>query len=182
MNRRKHASSATQAVGRDFDVCSSAWWLDGWDRPPSPLGPPYRADDPPVAPAETWLLQTGWKRHGLIRVDESPRLMARSRISMFFGLRILLARLFEPDLQTCLRGKPPERRQIQDRRDAISDETRPDFAQGVVLSWLICARNSAGPQGGSACNSLTAMPRFASEYFRLFMIPHTSFGSLTKGP
>jgi putative transposase len=73
MNRRKHASSAAPAVGRDFDVCSSAWWLDGWDRPPSPLSARYHVGVPPVAPAETWLLRTGWKRHGLIRIDESPR-------------------------------------------------------------------------------------------------------------
>jgi putative transposase len=71
MNHRKHAV-ASHAAKQGFDVCSSAWWFRGWDRPPS-SGPPLSADLAPVMPAETWLARTGWQRYGLIRVDESPK-------------------------------------------------------------------------------------------------------------
>jgi len=72
MNRRKHAPPAKDATARAFDVCSSAWWFGGWARPPS-SGPPLPIQGVPVVPPETWLARTGWKRHGLIRSDESPR-------------------------------------------------------------------------------------------------------------
>jgi REP element-mobilizing transposase RayT len=46
------------------DAYSSAAWFDGWRRRAHvrcrPTGPP------PVAPAKTWLLTTGWRRHGLL--------------------------------------------------------------------------------------------------------------------
>jgi putative transposase len=71
MNHRKHAGSANLVATRVFDVCSSAWWFTGWARPP-PSAPPLPTEVPPVAPPQTWLAQTGWKRHGLIRADESP--------------------------------------------------------------------------------------------------------------
>ena len=42
--------------------------LDGWrDLDPEAGG------DRVVAPAQSWLLTTGWRRHGLLRVDERPR-------------------------------------------------------------------------------------------------------------
>jgi putative transposase len=72
MNRRKHASAADRTVMQTFDLCSSAWWFDGWDRPPS-LVSPLRPESAPVKPPETWLARTGWKRYGLIRWDESPK-------------------------------------------------------------------------------------------------------------
>ena len=37
--------------------------------PPAAATPSH----PAVAPPRTWLLRTGWRRHGLIRVDETPR-------------------------------------------------------------------------------------------------------------
>ena len=54
------------------DPFSSAWWFDGWsdDRWRRGLAP---ADECPVARARTWLLETGWRRHRLIGVDEVPR-------------------------------------------------------------------------------------------------------------
>jgi putative transposase len=76
MNHRKHAigsNTARQGFTRPvFDVCSSAWWFDGWDRPPS-SGPPLAIDVAPVMPAETWLVRTGWQRYGSIRLDECPK-------------------------------------------------------------------------------------------------------------
>jgi len=45
---------------RDLDPCSSAAWFDGWrDRPPS-------SEPAPIAAPRTWLLATGWRRHGLL--------------------------------------------------------------------------------------------------------------------
>jgi len=53
------------------DPFSSAWWFDGWSRDDWRSG--LEARDPPtVAPARCWLATTGWRRHGLIGVTESP--------------------------------------------------------------------------------------------------------------
>jgi REP element-mobilizing transposase RayT len=52
-----------------IDPCSSARWFDGWERPP----PPDPKPAPTAAPA-TWLLRTGWRRHGLVSRDERPAL------------------------------------------------------------------------------------------------------------
>ncbi|HJZ88528.1 MAG TPA: transposase [Polyangia bacterium] len=50
------------------DPCSSGLWFGGWKdavaQPPTP---------PPVPTAQTWLAKAGWKRHGLIGLDEAPR-------------------------------------------------------------------------------------------------------------
>ena len=61
------------------DPYSSGRYFDGWanvrPRPP----PTARACDcePPVAPARSWLLRTGWRRHGLLRTTErAPRTLA----------------------------------------------------------------------------------------------------------
>ena len=63
MNRRKHA------VGeRGLDPCSSAPWFEGW-RQAVPLSPAAS----PVVRARTWLAAVGWRRHGLIGIDERPR-------------------------------------------------------------------------------------------------------------
>jgi hypothetical protein len=57
-----------RAVNRVFRRVSSGRWFEGWARAlESALDPPA------VAPARTWLLRTGWRRHGLIRRDEIPR-------------------------------------------------------------------------------------------------------------
>ena len=72
LNRRKHAVGQVPASIEGFDVCSSAWWFDGWASPPS-LVPPLLAAIAPSLPPATWLARTGWKRYGLIRVDESPK-------------------------------------------------------------------------------------------------------------
>jgi len=63
MNVRKHHGGD---VG--LDPCSSALFFDGWREPvmvPSKL--------PPVVRARSWLATVGWRRHGLLGIDERPR-------------------------------------------------------------------------------------------------------------
>jgi REP-associated tyrosine transposase len=63
-NHRKHRPAERQRI----DPCSSACWFDGF-RTPLP-----RSDDPPATrAARTWLGTTGWRRRGLIRLDETPQ-------------------------------------------------------------------------------------------------------------
>jgi REP-associated tyrosine transposase len=62
-NWRKHLNGV-----RGLDPRSSAAWFTGWRS--SVVVPSGR---PPVVPARTWLASVGWRRHGLIRVDEAPR-------------------------------------------------------------------------------------------------------------
>jgi hypothetical protein len=62
-NFRKHVRGA-----RSLDPCSSARWFDGWRG-----GLMKVADSPPVAKARTWLARVGWRRRGLIDVEECPR-------------------------------------------------------------------------------------------------------------
>jgi hypothetical protein len=63
MNFRKHLDTAT-----GVDPCSSAPWFEGWRHPWRMVG----LGPPPVARARTWLASAGWRRHGLIRLDERP--------------------------------------------------------------------------------------------------------------
>jgi REP element-mobilizing transposase RayT len=64
MNAKKHGVRMAKA-----DRLSSAAWFDGFAG--------HRAteddDDAPVRPPRTWLGATGWRRRGLIRLDEKPR-------------------------------------------------------------------------------------------------------------
>jgi hypothetical protein len=61
-NCRKHPEPipdrGTEAV-EGLDPCSSAFWFDGWMRPP-----PAQRDASPTASPTTWLLRVGWKRRG----------------------------------------------------------------------------------------------------------------------
>jgi hypothetical protein len=54
-----------------MDPFSSAWWFDGWkdNEWREGLLPPEART---VADAETWLLRVGWRRHGLLAIDEVP--------------------------------------------------------------------------------------------------------------
>jgi len=74
LNRKHH--TAAQRFGRFWiDACSSAPWFTGWAQPirgDEPWKRELLALPPPTAPPETWLLATGWKRHGLLRFDERP--------------------------------------------------------------------------------------------------------------
>jgi putative transposase len=83
-NFRKHARTA-RASG--IDPFSSGAWFDGWRewRPSSGCAPPF-AERAAVAPwrlaaegplpavnaPRTWLARVGWRRHGLVKLVESP--------------------------------------------------------------------------------------------------------------
>jgi REP-associated tyrosine transposase len=64
MNVRKH-----HGTGRGLDPCSSALGFDGWRQKPSTDS----AAAPLVVRARTWLGSIGWRRHGLLRIDEKPK-------------------------------------------------------------------------------------------------------------
>lgn len=88
-NFRKHARHPLRA---GIDPYSSARWFDGWCEwqpgsgvpPPSaepmatigmnngPFGEPEAATGRAFE-SRTWLGSSGWKRHGLLRLDEAPR-------------------------------------------------------------------------------------------------------------
>jgi len=69
MNRRKHCAGE-----RGLDPCSSAPWFEGWRQAvTSPHG------RPPVVAARTWLAAVGWRRHGLLDIEERPRGMSDAR-------------------------------------------------------------------------------------------------------
>ena len=74
LNARHHAPEGGVLFGETwFDPFSSCAWFDGWRRP-LPLDAPWKrtlAQQPrPTAPPTVWLLTVGWKRHGLIALDE----------------------------------------------------------------------------------------------------------------
>ena len=61
MNAKEHGARV------DVDPCSSAPWFDGFaERRP-------RDGPSPTRSPETWLCATGWRRRGLVRLDERPR-------------------------------------------------------------------------------------------------------------
>jgi putative transposase len=91
-NFRKHLLAKRNEAARTpsgIDPCSSAAWFDGFrewtpasGRPPpfaecSASGGSFGVDDMPVAPARSWLARVGWRRHGLVGIDEAPALAAR---------------------------------------------------------------------------------------------------------
>ena len=76
LNARHHAAERGAKLDRGwFDPYSSAAWFDGWtqalradgDWKRDLLGLPR-----PTATATNWLLTTGWRRRGLLRIDEVP--------------------------------------------------------------------------------------------------------------
>lgn len=89
-NHRHHASSgkaatsmlAARGSGTSLDPCSSAVWFDGWDAPFNPREAWQKellSRGRPHARATNWLLTTGWKRGGLLGVDEQPGPQRRGR-------------------------------------------------------------------------------------------------------
>jgi len=76
LNSRRHAAQLGRKLAWNWvDGCSSGPWFDGWkDRRPRP--PPE--EEAPVAAAGTWLLSTGWRRHGLIPVNAVPGALTKS--------------------------------------------------------------------------------------------------------
>ena len=75
LNHRHHAAQrrkpahSTHRVQAQPDPASSGRWFDGWR---IATVPPNPTDICEVAPARTWLLQTAWRRHGLIHPAEVP--------------------------------------------------------------------------------------------------------------
>jgi REP element-mobilizing transposase RayT len=74
-NAKKHALQYGRPLPMGWlDPCSSAFWFDGWkDAARAQQAAADAAGSPCVAPARVWLLTTGWRRHGLIGVEELPR-------------------------------------------------------------------------------------------------------------
>lgn len=66
LNARRHAGRRAKQLGT-LDPASSGRWFDGWGRK---IG--AARDAPAVARAHTWLVLKGWRRHGLIGLDEIP--------------------------------------------------------------------------------------------------------------
>jgi hypothetical protein len=67
-NTRRHAAQRRERLAWNWiDDRSSGRYFDGW------RGWPPRLEEPaPVAAPHTWLLQTGWRRHGLLKINEVP--------------------------------------------------------------------------------------------------------------
>jgi len=63
MNIRKHRAGE---IG--LDPCSSAVFFDGWREPVGAASTPA-----PVVRPCTWLAAVGWRRYGLVGLDERPR-------------------------------------------------------------------------------------------------------------
>ena len=68
-NGKKHGVVSPASI----DLCSSAPVFDGWRERPSIASIPAALVVATVAPASTWLLTTGWRRHGLLDIHELPR-------------------------------------------------------------------------------------------------------------
>ena len=62
-NWRKHFGGVS-----GLDPRSSAAWFGSWR-----ISMTAPAEPSPVAPPRTWLARAGWRRHGLVGTDETPR-------------------------------------------------------------------------------------------------------------
>ena len=70
LNYRKHAHAAGRRVAPSWlDPHSSAIAFSGWREP---VQTPLRLPDLGTAEPRTWLRRVGWRKHGLLRVDEVP--------------------------------------------------------------------------------------------------------------
>jgi len=69
LQHRRHGSKDGVGISTALDPCSSAYCFDGWTGPPQPRAGPW---DDTVVEAKTWLLTTGWRRHGRIDPGEMP--------------------------------------------------------------------------------------------------------------
>ena len=76
LNARHHAAEHGQTLARDWvDPFSSGPWFDGWRGPIRSEArwlERLRMMERPTAVARTWLLSTGWRKHGLLAFDEVP--------------------------------------------------------------------------------------------------------------
>jgi hypothetical protein len=69
-NARRHGEELPPSFN-GMDPFSSAWWFNGWrdEAWKIGIGPPEVRT---VAPATSWLLNVGWRRRGLLSIDEVP--------------------------------------------------------------------------------------------------------------
>ncbi len=74
LNARKHwFERLGEAPPARLDEASSGRWFDGWSgRPATPARASPEPGECEVARARTYFLAQGWRRHGLIRMDEIP--------------------------------------------------------------------------------------------------------------
>ncbi|MDB4934006.1 MAG: hypothetical protein JWP87_978 [Labilithrix sp.] len=76
-NHRKHeleSGNPSDAALGGLDTCSSTAWFEDWSPSAAPpRSDPARTGPPLVVPPRTWLARKGWKRRGLLRLDELPR-------------------------------------------------------------------------------------------------------------
>jgi REP element-mobilizing transposase RayT len=80
LNARRHLAKriGPRALARrstTLDPASSSRWFDGWTQAQiissgGPQGPSLQSAS--VAPPRTWLLRSGWRRHGLVSPREVP--------------------------------------------------------------------------------------------------------------
>ena len=86
LNHRHHAEALTESPGGSsgtaaLDPCSSGLWFDGWAcrAPPREVWKRELLSRPrPTARATVWLMTTGWRRLGLLGLDELPGPAPRS--------------------------------------------------------------------------------------------------------
>ena len=72
-NWRKHGEHRVRATRAwSIDLFSSATSFDGWLDHDETYVPPPTYERLPVHAPRSWLLRTGWRRHGLIGVTEVP--------------------------------------------------------------------------------------------------------------
>jgi REP element-mobilizing transposase RayT len=80
LNARKHWKQRRGfAPPALLDEASSGRWFGGWLRVPPSRALPLPDGLAEVAPARTWLLARGWRRHGLIDPAEVPGRAAERR-------------------------------------------------------------------------------------------------------
>lgn len=75
-NYRRHAATAGRQMDPGWvDPCSSWAWFDGWrdlTRAHEALARETRTGPALASNAKGWMLTKGWRKHGLVRVDEVP--------------------------------------------------------------------------------------------------------------
>jgi REP element-mobilizing transposase RayT len=67
LNARRHVGRLAAKLSGG-DPASSGRWFDGWRRSAGARD----ADPPAVARPRSWLLSVGWRRHGLLGLEEVP--------------------------------------------------------------------------------------------------------------
>lgn len=74
LHNAKHHDEHLPRWANGIDPYSSAYYFTGWDDDSfkDDLSPPDDNVGPPVAPPQTWFLATGWRRYGLVRLNEQP--------------------------------------------------------------------------------------------------------------